>query len=413
MKNIYIRIGLLITMCLITFSALTQNNAFRIKIEGNGYSDETIIRMVNGASPNFDSMYDAWKLFSPNPNVPSIYTEISSGQELSINSLPEFTEDKSITLFTNIPTTGIYTLNIEEVYPLTSNYKISLTDIATNSHYRVLSDTSLTFTFNTQQNSPTFTFNISTPLLYSITNESCFTMNDGSVMIENAGNTDWNIEITDNNNSVLVNNSSNSNTSNFSSLLPGNYSVSVESKGIIDEFGFTINPAVNLTSDFILIQDTVYISNGGNINILNNSQNAMSYYWEFDDGNSSNNLNPTYAYSYIGNYNITLSSNNNNCTSSSTKNITVLQSENIATAITELKSERIKLSNLGYGNYQLTTLDNSTKQMLVFSMDGKMVHNDIFYSNSYNLNLNNYSSGIYILKIISEDQSVFSEKLIN
>jgi PKD repeat protein len=238
-------------------------------------------------------------------------------------------------------------------------------------------------------------------------------MNDGSVMIENAGNTDWNIEITDNNNSVLVSNSSNSNTNNFGSLLPGNYSVSVESKGIIDEFGFTINPAVNLTSDFILIQDTIYINNGGNINIINNSQNAMSYYWDFDDGNSSNNLNPTYAYSSIGNYNITLYSDNNNCTSSSTKQITVLQSQNIATAITELDSEHIKLSNLGYGNYQLKTLDHSAKQILVLSMDGKMVHNDIFYSINYNLNLNNYSSGIYILRIISEDQSVFSEKLIN
>ena len=407
------RIGCVILFCLATFTAFTQNNnAFRFKIEGNGYSDETIIRMANGASQNFDSMFDAWKLFSPNPNVPSIYTEISPGQEMSINSLPEFTEDNSITIFTNIPADGVYTINIEEVFALTSNYKISLTDIATSSHYRIFGDTVLTFTFNAQQNSPSFTFNMSTPLVYSIEDESCLTMDDGSVLINNAGNTDWNVEIFDTNDSVLVNNNSNSNINNFGSLMPGNYSALVESKGIIDEFDFTINPAINLTSDFNLIQDTVYISEGGNIGILNNSQNAASYFWDFEDGSSSTNLNPTYAYSSIGNYNITLSTNNSNCTATSLKQITVLQSLDITTSIGNLYNNVIELSNLGNGNYQFSGLYNSNKQILVHHINGKLILNDISSDNTYNLNLNNYSSGIYLVKIITEDHSVFNAKLL-
>ena len=37
-------------------------NAVRIKIEGNGYSDETIVRFIDDATPNFDTYYDAFKI---------------------------------------------------------------------------------------------------------------------------------------------------------------------------------------------------------------------------------------------------------------------------------------------------------------------------------------------------------------
>ena len=101
MKNVYKKTIAITLVNLITLTGFSQlNNAFRFKITGNGYSDETIIRLVNGASVNFDGSYDAWKLFSLNPNVPSLYTQISNGQELSINALPEFTKDPSITIYT-------------------------------------------------------------------------------------------------------------------------------------------------------------------------------------------------------------------------------------------------------------------------------------------------------------------------
>ena len=162
MKKIYKQLTVLILVNLIAVSSYSQyNNAFRIKIIGNNYSDETVIRMVNGATQGFDGMYDAWKLISPNPNVPSIFTQIIQGQILSINALPEFTEDKSVTLYTNIPVSGSYTVEIDEVYALSANYKVSFTDMSTNSHTRIMGDTSLTFNLTAQQYTATFNFNIS------------------------------------------------------------------------------------------------------------------------------------------------------------------------------------------------------------------------------------------------------------
>ncbi len=313
MEESYKKVIVIIFTNLIVLTSFSQlNNAFRFKITGNGYSDETIIRLLNGASVNFDGSYDAWKLFSPNPNVPSLYTQISNGQELSINALPEFTKDTSITIYTNIPSNGTYTLNIEELFPLTSNYKVSLTDISSNSHYRILGDTSLVFTFNTQQNSPTFTFNISTLTTSSVVDETCYGMNDGELIINNAGSTNWNIVILDSNSSVVTNNSFNTSTTHFNNLTPGDYSATINSKGIIDNIHFSIIPAPNLIADFNLSQDTVYLSDGGIVDITNTSQNAQNYIWDFGDMSTSLNSNPSHTYTSIDNYTITLVSQTTN-----------------------------------------------------------------------------------------------------
>src|ERR1035437_814833 len=63
-------------------------DALKIKIAGNGYSDETVIRFLPGSSVDFDECCDAWKLFPTINNVPSIFTKTSNGDALAINSLP-------------------------------------------------------------------------------------------------------------------------------------------------------------------------------------------------------------------------------------------------------------------------------------------------------------------------------------
>jgi hypothetical protein len=412
MKYLYKKISIIILINLITITAIAQNNnAFRFKIMGNNYTDETVIRLVNGATTSFDGNYDAWKLFSPNPNVPSIYTQISAGQELSINSLPEFSEDVSITIYTNIPANGVYTLNIEEVFALTPNYKISLTDLSATTHYRILGDTALVFTFNTQQNSPSFTFNISTPIVTNTTNETCFNMNNGAILVNNAGNTDWNTLIEDVNANIIVNNSSNSSINNYGNLLPGIYTAKISSKGIIDDFNFTIDSAVNLTADFNLNKDTVYISEGGDVTILNNSQNAQNYTWNFGDGGSSFDINPIYVYSSLGNFDITLSASNTNCVSERVKQITVLQFPSIITSINSIYSEKPQVINLGNGNYRIVSNNLSKKQLLLYDINGRIVYEKLFFDKNFNLSLANNSAGIYILKVFTKKGKVFQEKI--
>jgi PKD repeat protein len=412
MKNLPKKIIAITLINLITLSGFSQlNNAFRFKITGNGYSDETIIRMLNGASVNFDGSFDAWKLFSLNPNVPSLYTQISPGQELSINALPDFTKDTSIIIYTRIPANGNYTLDIEELFPLTSNYKVSLTNLNSNTHYRILGDTSLVLSLDTHQHSPTLMFNISTLASSSTMDETCFGMNDGSLTINNLGNTNWDISILDSNNNILVNSTSNSSVNNFNNLNPGDYSAEITSKGIIDKINFSISAGVNLIADFTLDTDTAYLSNGGNINLTNNSQYAQNYTWDFDDGITSSSINPSHTYTTIGIYDITLLAQNTNCLTQKTKQITILSSPVVITSINDVSKNKLKVINNGNGNYQLSTTLHSQKTIKVYDIMGKSILEDLYTKDNYNLSLTNNSSGIYIIKIRGENGFIFQEKI--
>lgn len=402
---------LLMVITSISLVGFSNNNAFRFKITGNGYSDETIVRLVNGATENFDGNYDAWKLFSPNQNVPSIYTQITSGQELSINALPEYTIDKSVTIYTHIPANGTYTLDIEEVFALTTNYKVSLTDISSNTHYRILGDTSIIFTFNQQQGTPTFTFNISTPLIVTSIDETCFSSNSGEVLLTKQGNSNWMYEIFDQNSTVMVTNTSSTDTINYSGLAPNTYLAKTTSNGIIDEVYFTIHAAPIIIADFDINNDTIYLSEGGIINTTNQSQNATAYFWDFGDGGTSTAVHPSYVYSTVGDYNIVLNSSSNNCSEQTSKSITVLASPNVATSIQHHAVEIVKLQNFGNGNYQITSPHSILTAISIYDITGKIIFNDNNYQQTYFVSLENQPQGMYLIQLSYENGTVFTEKL--
>lgn len=148
------------------------SNAMRIKIEGYGYSDETIIRFIDEATPNFDGSYDAWKLFSPNPMIPSIYSKTHCGDELSINSLPVYDKDTIIEIHTKVAYSGLYTITIEEVYAFDDDFVLSIVDVENAETYSFNGGTT-TFTSVLQPNTTTatFTFNVAKTISTSIKNE--------------------------------------------------------------------------------------------------------------------------------------------------------------------------------------------------------------------------------------------------
>ncbi|MBW6484127.1 MAG: PKD domain-containing protein [Vicingaceae bacterium] len=405
------KITLFILLISMSFVCYSTNNAFRFKITGNGYSDETIIRLTNGATDNFDGNYDAWKLFSPNQNVPSIYTQISVGQELSINALPEYDFDKSVTIYTNIPANGTYTLDIEEIFPLTNNYKVSLTSISSNTHYTILGDTSIVFSFNQQQGVPTFSFNISTPLVISAIDESCFNNSDGTIDLIKNGNTNWDYEILDLSNTVIYTGTATTDSVHINNLTAQTFLVRSTNKGIIDETNITINTPAPIIAAFNLDKDTIYLSEGGIVDITNQSQNAATYSWDFGDGGNSVAVHPNYSYATVGDYTIVLNSSNNNCTEQSSKNITVLASPNVVTAVGSIEKNQLTLQNFGNGNYQLVS-PNTFTSVLIYDITGKIIFNENSNKNLHYFSLETQPKGIYIIQLSFENGSVLTEKLL-
>ena len=81
--------------------------------EGDGHSDETIVRFIEGTTNAFDRNWDATKLFSMNPDVPQLYFE-NKGYEFALNTLPQIKDNLSVPLDFKCAKAGYYTINLSD-----------------------------------------------------------------------------------------------------------------------------------------------------------------------------------------------------------------------------------------------------------------------------------------------------------
>ncbi|MBK7173121.1 MAG: T9SS type A sorting domain-containing protein [Bacteroidales bacterium] len=70
-------------------------SSLKFKVEGNGRSDESIIRFNSSSSFDFDDDYDAYKI-SGSTDAPSIFTNLTDGTKLAVNTMPSLSSSMEI-----------------------------------------------------------------------------------------------------------------------------------------------------------------------------------------------------------------------------------------------------------------------------------------------------------------------------
>jgi len=130
-KVIYFKFFFTIIFSTLLLKSYSITDALKLKIQNSTHSDETVIRFLPTATTGFDSGYDAWKMFSSNPLVPSIYTRIDSVSALSINALPSLVNDLNVPLYIKVGATDNYTIIATEIGTFAGNINIILEDTQT------------------------------------------------------------------------------------------------------------------------------------------------------------------------------------------------------------------------------------------------------------------------------------------
>lgn len=153
-----------------------------------------------------------------------------------------------------------------------------------------------------------------------------------------------------------------------------------------------------------VIADFTFLQTGNQVAITNNSQNAISYLWDFGDGNYSNQQNPMHVYGTNGNYTITLIASSN-C-DADTLSIQI----NVAVGIDELLESEIQIyPNPTSGLLHIKTDNNkafSDVECKIFDLTGKLVYSANLNSNNNLIDLTKYADGLYYVKIINNDNSI-------
>lgn len=314
-------------------------DVIKIKITGNGYSDEAFIRFKEGASTSFESDKDAWKMFSLNPDVPMIYTKVD-GYAVSLNTFPGLENKVKVDLFTRIKTAGSYVLETRIISPFAGSVKIFLIDEWMNAKYDVSADSVITVSLPADSgNTSRFQLYFSTPVQYSVKDLTCFKNKDGQITLTNLCELGWQVDIADENNVFHKTATGTSESFTVPGLHGGNYFAVVRDFSDTSNAELEVGQPYPVLSSFSASSESVCLCEGGTVHFYNNSTGATSFAWEYGDGIKSTEFQPDYTYSQPGEYIVTLTVSDGQCSDTSYAAINVIESIPLAMQETGIKEE--------------------------------------------------------------------------
>jgi PKD repeat protein len=392
---------------------------FRLKMRGaSNYLDECVFYYQQGATDGFDSNYDAYKLFGPNP-APHISID-NDTLLMAINGISPVSQTYSTNILATTNITGTYTITAEDIQALPPGTCIFLRDMQTNSTVNLLLSSCIFTLSNTTTTSRfvmTITYN-TLPVISNLIQPSCQFSNGGKSTIIGAIGGPWNYVWKDTLGSVIKTSLANNDGDSLDNLISGGYSVEISSVSdacLRNEVVFNINevvlPFISFTSP-----DSIISSIGNNFSPTNLSSNCVSFFWDFGDGiGNSTSFQPTYSYSVSGFYQTKLvGTTSTGCKDSILKSTIV---GGLATNIVFELNRKPQLLNLGNNQFKIRLVNYDGNELFIslISIDGKdhfQIIPTTIVNEEIKLDFNCLNVGLYILNINTKNGLLLSTKIL-
>lgn len=184
----------------------------------------------------------------------------------------------------------------------------------------------------------------------------------------------------------------------------GNYTVVVTNADQCNGVG-TSNPVLVSVNPTPIADATANQEQGDlNVQFLNNSINATSYEWNFGDGATSTQANPSHTYATGGDYTVTLTAFNGDCSDVITinlMNVSVSELEGSAFSVYPNPTEGVL--NVSLSKEML----NTSLQVVVYDITGKMIENQLVKAAAANqsvqFDFTSLNNGIYFVALLDNN----------
>ncbi len=365
-----------------------------LKLSGANGADKTTIAFDENFTTAKDYGYDADKRKSTT-GKPTFYTNDWNTKQ-GINAIPTLENDIVVMpLGLDQGVDGQFTISVEDLINIPERVLMFLEDKETGTFTNLRVNNSYTFDVTATTMQERFNLHFVPAFKIEATNESC-EGNDGSITFLpnnfsiNGNPIVWDNTVTDINTSQVV--------TDLNHLEGSNYFLSMTYDNYTVEEIYVIGSAEKVIADFDVSSDEVFV--GDLIQLTNNTIGNATYSWNFGNGEVLNNvLNPSYAYTEAGTYDITLESITADCNDSKVLSVEVL---NKTTAIKEINKELINVytnNKTLFVDLQSIT-DNQETKISVYNMIGKLIATKTVNSNiKTSINLDNNTKGYYLVKI--------------
>lgn len=164
----------------------------------------------------------------------------------------------------------------------------------------------------------------------------------------------------------------------------------------------------NILIDTLASINFAWTGSEDTISFINQTSNANTYSWDFGDGNTSSDLQPVHVYSSPGIYTVTLTVTNGCGTNQLSQDVNVGM-----VGISDIENVNLRLypnPNQGILNIQSEGINQNAK-VEIYDLRGIKLYSQIhnFNQNLFVLDINDLSSGMYILKINTESINLISK----
>ncbi|MEZ4826987.1 MAG: PKD domain-containing protein [Bacteroidia bacterium] len=194
----------------------------------------------------------------------------------------------------------------------------------------------------------------------------------------------------------------------------GTYSVTVtDTMGCTAQDVIIISAQANFNADFDITPDTSVLYQVMQFNDLSGG-NPTSWHWDFGDGTSSTQKNPTHAFQSIDTFNVCLTVSDGVCTNTVCQKLFV---DIFAGLEEELGLELNVYPNPNTGQFSVDiSLENGDRvEMEVFDISGKRVLRKslgYIFTHTENVSLNNSAKGLYLLKLTVGGNDVYRKIMV-
>lgn len=203
-----------------------------------------------------------------------------------------------------------------------------------------------------------------------------------------------------------------SNTNSIEASSEGLYTVTVTNTdacsgvGESDAILVSVNPSPTADASFNQTFGSYTVQ------FLNNSINATSYSWDFGDGQTSTQANPSHTYANGGDYVVTLTAINGDCEDVMTINLG-------SVSVQEIQSSAVINLYPNPASEQITIAASQLEGAIsvrFFNLTGQLVKNEVINHTSgslqYNIGLSEVSEGMYIVEISNEKGIIETTRVV-
>lgn len=375
----------------------------------SGANNEILFGFLNGATDDYDALYEAEKL--DGNNQLSLYSVIGETR-YAIQALPRLAEKRIIPLGFNANQIGeLHTIALNKVEQLDETAMLILEDRLLNVFHN-LKESAYTFTLNEVANGTgRFYLHVSAPLELSATEGNCDDQ-FGKINVTVPSNDEWNITLK-NAEGLVLTTATTSTTHTFNSVSAGNYTLALSNPvaGI-----FTKSISIN-TNEFVSVSlsaNKTLVNSNEEVMLEATSNNALSYVWNFGNGETAETTAPVvfYAYANDGEYTVTVKAISRECESTASLNVKVGEEQTLNVAKVDAR-QLVILPNPARELAQviLPGVVANAKVSLIDSKGSVVMSEQLQNSASVTFTLTNLANGIYTVQVVSDKLNI-TEKLV-